>query len=84
MIGFCAYCGTGFSETEKRCSYCNAPLPDTSGHILIPSSSPMHQNQRANEASLDLTESGIVTCRRNWKNFFAMLFDTSLLEYVTS
>lgn len=88
MISVCAYCGTGFSETEKRCSYCNAPIPETSELRLIHSGSPMPQNQRANDASLGLNESPKknkkITCRRKKRSFFAMLFDTSLLEYVMS
>lgn len=87
MIGFCGYCGTGFSESEKRCSYCNAPLPETGGHGLIHSGSPMQPNQgdKLQDASLGLSESPKkITCRRNLRGFFNMIFDTSLLEYVIS
>lgn len=86
ILGLCAYCGTGFSETEKRCSYCGAPLPETGGHILIASSSPLQakQGDKPQDASLGLAKSGISTCRRKKRGFFSLLFDRSLLEYVIS
>lgn len=89
MIGLCDYCGTGFSSQEKRCSYCDAPIPETGVQATLcsHSSSPMqliHRSTSTKTEALDLSESELHTCRRNVRGFLSKLFESSLLEYVRS